>query len=251
MIFLLLSSLSFAALRVCADPNDMPYSNQREEGFENRIAALVAHELLESVAYTWWPQRRGFVRETLKKDLCDVVIGMPADSDQVAVTRPYYRSSYVFVSRADRSLGVDSLDAPILKQLRVGIQLVGDDYANPPGATSLAARGIIDRVVGYSVYGDYAHDDPVAPIINAVVRGEVDVALVWGPQAGWFAKKSGVPMVLTPVTPDPDGPVPFTFAMAMGVRQGDEALRDRLQAILDRRRAAIGAILDDYGVPRR
>ncbi|HMH55230.1 MAG TPA: transporter substrate-binding domain-containing protein, partial [Gemmatimonadales bacterium] len=143
-------------LRVCADPNNLPFSNQRREGFENRLADLIAGELGDTVRYTWQPQRRGFLRNTLNANACDVVMGMPLGSDRVLTTRPYYRSSYVFVSRKDRHLRVRSLDDPVLRKLRIGVQLVGDDYANTPPVHALSRRGIVKNLVGYSVLGDYS-----------------------------------------------------------------------------------------------
>jgi mxaJ protein len=238
-------------LRICADPNNLPYSDRAELGFENEIARLLGDELGMDVAYTWWPQRRGFLRRTLQAGTCDLVVGVPSEVEGVATTRPYYRSSFVFLSRADRALGIESLDAPALRSARIGIQLVGDDYANPPPATALARRGIVDNVAGYSVYGDYEADDPAKPIVDAVVSGAVDVALVWGPQAGWYAARAGVPMTLAPVTPDPDAETPFTFAMSMATRTDDEGLRDRVQQALDGRSAEVEGILDAAGVPLR
>jgi mxaJ protein len=244
-------------LRVCADPNNMPYSDAREEGFENRIAAILADDLGATVEYTWWPQRRGFLKKTLKAGACDVVIGLPTDTEGVAKTRPYYTSSFLFLSRADAdpptagSQGpIRSFDDPRLRDARIGVQVVGDDYANPPAAFALSSRGIVDNVVGYSVYGDYARPDPAAPIVAAVDQGEVDVAVVWGPQAGWYARHAVHPLVSAPVTPDPDGPLPFHFSFAVAVRKDDTALRDRLQDALDRRKPEIDAALDAYGVPR-
>jgi mxaJ protein len=238
-------------LRVCADPNNLPFSNERQEGFENRIAALVAADLGARLAYTWWAQRRGFVRNTLKAGACDVLIGAPVGWDPVLTTRPYYRSTYVFVARRDRGLALRSFDDPVLHRLRIGVQLIGNDGVNTPPAHALSRRGIVDNVVGYTVYGDYAQPNPAARIVDAVAAGDVDVALVWGPLAGYFAQRARVPLDVTPVAPAVDPPaLPQTFAIAMAVRKGDRELRDTLQTVLDRRRADIEAILDGYGVPR-
>lgn len=237
-------------LRVCADPNNLPFSNRRREGFEDRIAALLAQDLDADLQYTWWAQRRGFVRETLRAGRCDVVLGVPTSFERALVTRPYYRSSYVFVTRADRALDVRSFDDAALRTLRIGVQLVGDDYANPPPAHALARRGIVQNVVGYTVYGDYAQEPPTAPIVQAVARGEIDVAVVWGPLGGWLARESTVPLSVAPVRPQIDLPfLPFVFDIAMGVRRGDDALKGELDAFLLRRRGEIDAILRSYGVP--
>ena len=238
-------------LRVCADPNNLPFSNEKREGFENRIAELVAKDLHAEVRYTWWAQRRGFLRSTLKAGLCDVVMGLPSRVEMALPTRPYYRSTYVFVSRTDRKLDLRSLDDPRLKRWRVGVQIIGDDYANSPPAHALALRGIVDNVVGYSVLGDYSRPNPPSRIVEAVANGEIDVAIVWGPLAGYFGSRESVPLSLTPVSPESDLPfLPFSFDISLAVRRGDDALRKKLDAILVRRRPEIDRILASYGVPR-
>ena len=239
------------ALRVCADPNNLPFSNARGEGFENRLAELMARELGRRVEYTWWAQRRGFVRNTLDAGACDVVMGVPSSFELARPTRPYYRSTYVFVSRAGGRSRVRSFDDPALRRLRVGVQMIGDDYANAPPAHALARRGIVRNVVGYSVYGDYATPNPPARIVEAVARGEVDVAVVWGPLAGYFAPRQPLPLRLDPVTPQIDLPfLPFVFDISMAVRRGDDSLRAELDRALVRARPAIDSILAAYGVPR-
>jgi len=242
---------SLPALRVCADPNNLPFSNRRGEGFENALVELIAKDLGRRVEYTWWAERRGFVRNTLKAGLCDLLPGVPSSFEMALVTRPYYRSTYVFVSRRDRKLGLRSLDDPRLARLRIGVQMIGNDAANSPPAHALARRGRIANVVGYTVYGDYSQPNPPARIVDAVARGEVDAAVVWGPLAGYFARRSRVPLVLAPVEPQIDLPyLPFVFDIAMGVRRGDNALRDQVDAVLEREAPAIGRLLDRYGVPR-
>ena len=239
-----------AELRVCADPNNLPFSNQRREGFENRLAEIVAKDLGATVRYTWWPQRRGFVRNTLGAHKCDVVMGMPWGAERVLTTRPYYRSSYVFVFRKDRHLDVRSLDDPALRRLRIGVQLVGDDGANTPPVHALSRRGIVGNLVGYSVFGDYAQPNPPARIIDAVVAGDVDLAIAWGPLAGYFARHARVPMEVVPVSPafDPPG-LRLAFDISLAVRRGEEDLERRLQSVLDRRKPDIDRLLAEYGVP--
>lgn len=238
-------------LRVCADPNNLPFSNERREGFENRLADLVATDLDATVEYTWWAQRRGFVRNTLRAGTCDVVMGVPADYDPVLTTQPYYRSSYVFVTRADRGLRFASFDDARLQALRIGVHVIGDDYANPPPAHALARRGLIGNVVGYSIYGDYAQPDPPARLLDGVASGDIDVAVAWGPFAGAYAKRAAVALDVQPVEPPADlAFLPFAFDIAMGVRRGDTALRDELDAVLRRQSTAIERLLAEYGVPR-
>ena len=240
------------SLKVCADPNNLPFSNRRLEGFENRLAELLAAELGASgVEYTWWAQRRGFFRNTLNARLCDVVLGVPAGFDMALTTAPYYRSSYAFVARADRRLRVRTFDDPALRRLKVGVQLVGDDGMNTPPAHALSRRGIVGNLVGYSVVGDYREENPPARIVDAVAAGDVDVAVVWGPLAGYFATREPVPLTVVPVTPQLDPPaLPLAFDIAVAVRKGDVQLRDRIDAALRRRRADVERILDEYGVPR-
>jgi mxaJ protein len=241
-------------LRVCADPNNLPYSNRRLEGFENRLAEMVARDLHATVRYTWWPQHRGFIRNTLKAGTCDVLMGLPSSVELALTTRPYYRSTYVFVSRrgpSGRGIAVRSLDDPALRKLRVGVQMIGDDGTNSPPAHALANRGVIRNVVGYSVYADYAQPDPPARIVEAVARGDVDVAVVWGPLAGYFAPRQGVPLALVPVSPQIDRPyLPFVFDVSMAVRRGDDKLRAELDSFIERRQGEIDALLARYGVPR-
>ena len=238
-------------LRVCADPNNLPFSNERREGFENRLAELVAADLGAKVSYTWWAQRRGFIRNTLNEGMCDVIMGVPGSFELTAVTRPYYRSTYTFVYRRDAGISIRSFDDPALRTLRLGVQIIGDDYANTPPAHALSKRGIIDNVHGYTVYGDYRQDNPPARIIEAVAKGEIDVAIAWGPLAGYFAARQGVPLEVVPVSPQVDLPfLPFVYDIALGVKRGNESLRTKLDSVLVRRRPDIERLLDDYGVPR-
>jgi mxaJ protein len=238
-------------LRVCADPNNLPFSNRAGEGFENAIAELLAADRHAALEYTWWAERRGFIRNTLSAKACDVVMGVPAHYEPTLTTRPYYRSSYVFVTKHDRGLGLASFDDPRLRTLRIGVQMIGDDFNNTPPAHALTNRGLIGNVVGFPVYGDYSRPSPLAGIVEAVDRGDVDAAVVWGPEAAYFARGSRARLDVTPVSPQFDAPwLPFTFDIAMGVRRGDTALRDELDTFITRRRADIDRILAAYGVPR-
>jgi mxaJ protein len=237
-------------LRVCADPNNLPFSNARGEGFENRLAELVAHDLGMRVSYTWWAQHRGYLRNTLNAGACDVLMGVPAHLDRTETTRPYYRSTYVFVAPRKRHLALRSFDDPALRRLRIGVQMIGDDFANSPPAHALSNRGIIGNVVGYSVIGDYSQPNPPARIVEAVARGDVDAAVVWGPLAGYFAARQPEPLDLTPVSPHADDNLPFTFDISMAVRPGDDRRRASLDDFIARRRGAIDRILSAYHVPR-
>jgi mxaJ protein len=238
-------------LRVCADPNNLPFSNRAGEGFENRIVQLLARDLDATVRYRWWPQRRGAIRNTLDAQECDIIPGIVSGMGRVATTRPYYRSGYVFVVRRDGPLGdLASFDDPRLAKATIGVQLIGDDGANTPPAHALSRRGMVANVRGYMLYGNYAGSAPQRAIVDAVASGDVDVAIVWGPTAGYFAKDARVPLRVTAVMPWLDGPQwPMRFDVSMGVRKADSALRRELDRALERNAPAISAILHDYAVP--
>ena len=235
---------------MCADPENLPFSNQKLEGFENRIAEVVAKDLGASVSYIWWGQRRGFIRNTmnatLKEGRCDVMIGAPEGYDLVRTTKPYYRSTYVFVYRKDKGLQITSLDDPILKTIRIGVHLLGDDYSNPPPVHELSKRGIVGNVKGFDTF--YSAQNPPSTIIDAVAGGKIDVAIVWGPAAGYFVLHQPVPMAVVPV-PSGKGDLPFAFDISMGVKRGNDALSAEVEMALVRKHAEIMQILKDAGVP--
>ncbi|MER9106424.1 substrate-binding domain-containing protein [Mesorhizobium sp. M0848] len=251
LALLLLPAIANAReLRVCADPNNMPFSNAAGQGFENRIAEIIATDLGAKLTYTWWAQRRGFIRNTLKAGLCDLVPGTPANLEMLRTTTPYYRSSYVFVTRQDGP-DVTSFNDLRLQELRIGVQLIGDDGANSPPVQALGRRGIVGHLIGYPVYGDYSAPNPPARIVEAVANGEIDLAVVWGPLAGYFAQRQKVSLRITPVTPRIDGPqLPLMYDISMGVRREDDALRGDVNSALARHKAEIDAVLAQYGVPR-
>jgi mxaJ protein len=237
-------------LVACADPNNLPFSNKAGEGFENKLAEMIAADLHAELGYVWWAQRRGYVRNTLNAGKCDFWPGVASTVEMLATSRPYYRSTYVFLTRANDLLAGLTLDDPRLRKLRIGVQMVGNDAMNTPPAHALASRGITGNVRGYMLYGDYAEANPPAEIVRAVARGDVDVALVWGPLAGYFAKSSAVPLRLEPVTPWLDhAQWPMAYDISVGVRKNDTALLREIDAVLARRAGAIGALLARNGVP--
>ncbi|MGH7526767.1 MAG: quinoprotein dehydrogenase-associated putative ABC transporter substrate-binding protein, partial [Gemmatimonadales bacterium] len=235
-------------IRVCADPDNMPFSNQKGEGYELKIAELIAKDWNAKIEYAWWPVRRGFFSRALNGRYCDVAIQAPGELDMAAVTKPYFRSGYVFVTRKDRGLDIKSLADPRLKKLKIGVNLLNSDAENTPPAMALSRYGVVGNLSGYSTF----YTDSVRPedIVKAVANKEVDVAIVWGPIAGYFAKNSSVPLQLQPLAErDSLSEFPFRFNIAMGVRRRDHALRDSLQSVLDRKGPEIEAILKRYGVP--
>lgn len=235
------------ALRVCADPDNLPFSREDGSGFENRIAQLIASDFGLPLQYAWLPDRRGFVRKTMGAGLCDVIIGVPVQFERTMNTRPYYRSSYMLVEPAGDSAPPADFQDPRLRRWRIGVQLIGDDFATTPPALALAEAGATSNVVGYPIPGDRP---AAARIVQALAQGELDAAFVWGPQAGYYARHAGRPLQLHYVpAPATLKDQPFSFAIAMGVRRGDRALRDRLDDFIVRRQSDIDRILADYGVP--
>jgi mxaJ protein len=241
-----------AELRVCVDPYDLPFSNDKEEGFENKIAHVIAQDLNATVINYWWPARRGVLRSSILAGRCDVMMQAPVGLDPVATTKPYYRSTYYFVYRSDRNLQVHSLDDTILKHLRIGVNIIGYDYTNTPPAHALGARGI----VGLVGFGNFLNPDPKADhpqdIFDALAKDSIDIAIAWGPLAGYWVKHEPVPLTMTAL-PDSDAlsGMPFAFDMAMGVRHRDKELRAQLDSAITRRHDAIIRILQDYNVPLR
>jgi len=240
-----------AALRVCADPNNLPFSDNHFAGFENKIAQLIASDLNLPLEYTWHPERKGFIRETLKAGKCDVVIGVPSGYDLVLSTEPYYSSSYVFVYAKSKNLHLRSFDDPVLAKLKIGVHAFGDDGSDSPAVDALARRGIVNNIVGYTILA--TADSPPGRIVSAVAKGEIDVAIVWGPAVGYFAQHQPVDLDVVPVAPGAPAAgqpqVPFAFDISMGVRRGDTAFKKQLEGVMDRRREDVRKILESYGVP--
>jgi mxaJ protein len=235
-------------LRICADPDNMPLSNQKGEGFEQKIAELIGKEWNTKIEYAWWPVRRGFFSRALNGRYCDVAIEAPAGLDMAGVTKPYFRSGYVFLTRKDSGLDITSLADPRLKKLKIGVNLLHSDAENTPPAMALSKYGVVGNLIGYSTF--YTDEDRPEDIVEAVAKKEVDIAIVWGPLAGYFAQKSPVPLVLAPLAEkDSLSDFPFRFNIAMGVRRRDKELKDSLDALLTRKQPEIQAILKQYHVP--
>jgi mxaJ protein len=232
-------------LRVCGDPNNLPFSNEKLQGIENKIAVVIAKDLGATVAYTWWPHQRGLVKRVLNTKRCDVMLGIPKGYDPVLWTKPYYRTGYVLAYRKDRKLKVRSLDDPQLRTLKIGVQV------NTPPHDALGQRGIADNVVGYQLMFDsnfHAEDYP-GKLVEDLIAGNIDVGLVWGPIAGYFVKKKAAPLELVLLEERPDSGERFAFDISMGVRKGDKELKEKLEEALVHRHDEITRILEDFGVP--
>ena len=235
-------------IRVCADPDNMPLSNQQGEGFEQKIAELIAREWNAKIEYAWWPVRRGFFSRALNGRYCDVAIQAPADFDMAAVTKPYFRSGYVFVTRKDSGLDIKSLADPRLKKLKIGVNILNSDAENTPPAMALSRYGVVGNLTGFPTF----YTDTVRPedIVTAVAKKDIDVGIVWGPLAGYFTKRSPVPLTLQPLAErDSLTDFPFRFNIGIAVRRRDRGLRDSLQTVLDRKKPEIQAILKEFGIP--
>jgi len=231
-------------LRVCADPNNLPFSNEKGEGFENKIAELLAARLHKELAYSFYPGATGFVRNTLNAHLCDVILGMPQGNDLVQPTNPYYRTSYAIVTRAGSDLdGVKDLDDPRLKDKKGKIGLV----ANTPPGNILAKNGMIGLVKPYPLMVDTRVESSSAAMIHDLETGTIDVALLWGPIAGYYAKKSSAKLAVAPIPETPG--TRMAFRIAFGVRHSDQNWKRELNTLLLQNKDEIDKILADYGVP--
>ncbi|HEX7022926.1 MAG TPA: quinoprotein dehydrogenase-associated putative ABC transporter substrate-binding protein [Trueperaceae bacterium] len=231
-------------LRVCADPASLPFSSQDETGYENRIAEILADELGATLSYDWHMFNPDLIDLRLYGGHCDVIMGVPDGYKGLITTIAYYRSPYVFVYRADRSYDITSLDDPILHDLDIGLQGIGI-----PPHQALLARGLADNIT--ATFGQtVGTPDHLKELVEAVASGRVDVGLAWGPVAGYFAAKQPVKLDITPVTPEFEPPfINQIVPMTIGMRHGDESLRDRLDIAIAKRWDDIQQVLRDYGVP--
>jgi mxaJ protein len=235
-------------IRVCADPDNMPSSNDKGEGYENKLAELIAKDLKSKLTYVWYPTRRGYFR-ILNGMYCDLAVEAPAGLDMAGVTKPYFRSGYVFVTRKGSGLeDIGSLADPRLKRLKIGINTYTSDAENSPPAMALSRYGVVGNLTGYNTFfSDQARPED---IIKGVANKDVDIAIAWGPLAGYFAKQSPVPLALKPLPArDSLTDVPFQYNIGIAVRRRDKEFRDSLQAVLERRRPEVEAILKEYNVP--
>ncbi len=232
-------------LRICSDPGNLPFSDQKLQGFENKIAELIASDMGLRATHYWWPAQRGLVRSFLNTGRCDVLIGVPTGYDRVTFTKPYYRTAYVIAYDQTRDLTISSLDDPILKTLKIGV------HVNTPPHSALARRGILgSQVKAYPLFFDsqYSKEDYPGRVVEELLAKEIDVAVIWGPIAGYFAKKQSAPLAMVPLE-GVEARIPFTFKISMGVRKREDELKTKLEAALKRKAPEIRQVLEDYGVP--
>lgn len=235
--------VSKSAFRVCADPANMPFSNKAGEGYENKIAELLAEKLELPLQYEWFPQATGFVRRTLRENRCDVIIGYAQGHELVLNTNHYYVSNYVLLVDPDGPLaGVTTLGDPLLKGKRLGV------IAGSPVATHLAKNGLIGKAKGYNLMVDRRVESPSEDMVADLRSGETDGALLWGPIGGYFAARGGSEMKVIPLTAETNVPKLF-YRITMGVRQGELVWKRKLNSLIRRNQAEIDAILREYGVP--
>lgn len=240
-----------APFRVCADPNNLPFSDAQEQGFENKLAKLVAHDLGQPLEFVWTPQRGEFLRKTLDAGTCDAIMGLPSKLDEADTTTPYYHSSYVFVSRHDRKLSIHSFDDPSLRSARIGVQVIGHEGAAVPPAQVLIDKGLGGNIVWYRLLPNFSRSNPPSALIEAVEQGDIDVAIAWGPMAGYFAKRASIRLTINPVSPQRVDSIPLAFDISMGVRRGRRDLRERLNSVIGERKPQIESLLREYGVPEQ
>lgn len=238
-------------LRVCSDPNNMPYSNRAKAGFENKIATIIADQLGAELTYVWYPARQLLIREVFREGECDLIMGLQDGNPLATTTLAYYQSTYVFVYREDAPFEIESLDDPDLADLRIGVQVPPGDGTGLPPTEALVAKGY-RNFEGFSLAGDYSRPEPSRPIIDAVANKTVDLAVAWGPIGGYFASVEKVPLKVVPVTPQvvtlPTF-LPMVVPISMAVRQGDEDLADLLDRAIIARWEEIQAVLEDFHIP--
>ncbi len=231
-----------SALKVCADPNNLPFSNEKKEGFENKIAEVIGAALRLKVEYTWFPQVIGFVRNTLQAHRCDLVMGTVAGDDVMQTTNPYYYTTYVMLYRSDKRPAFEGLQDPRLASLRLGV--VG---ATPP-SDLLVRHDLMSHAKPYQLTVDTRTESPTHQMVQDVVDGTIDVGFLWGPIAGYYRKHDELPLTLAPLKDEP-GAARMKYHIAMGVRGNEPEWRRRVNAVILEQQPEITAILRDYGVP--
>ncbi len=230
-------------LRVCADPRNLPFSNEKGEGFENKLAELFAEKLQKKLDYMYFPQAAGFVRMTLVAHRCDVIMGFPQGDDLVQGTNPYYRTAYALVAKQGSGLDeVAALEDQRLKGKHIGI------VAGTPPATNMAAYGLMTNAKSYPLMIDTRFDSSTVAMINDLMSGEIDAGVLWGPMAGYYARQANPPLHVTPLVKETSGPR-LAYRIGMGVRPADQNWKRLLNRLIQENQPAINKILLDFGVP--
>jgi quinoprotein dehydrogenase-associated probable ABC transporter substrate-binding protein len=230
-------------LRVCADPNNMPFSTDKGEGFENKLAALLAEKLGKGLSYSWYPQATGFVRNTLAAHKCDVIMGIPQGDDLVQVTNPYYRTAYALVFKPEHGLdGVDTLGDPRLNGKRIGV------VAGTPPGNNMAANGLMANAKPYPLVIDTRVDSSAAAMMHDLAAGDIDAGVLWGPMAGYYARQSPSAVTVVPLVKETTGPR-LAYRIAMGVRYTDQEWKRQLNRTIKDNQGAISRLLLSFGVP--
>jgi quinoprotein dehydrogenase-associated probable ABC transporter substrate-binding protein len=234
--------VSHTDLRVCADPSDLPYSNTKGEGFENKIAELLAKELNEKLEYYYFPDSQGFIRATLGRNKCDVIIGTVAGSGDVATTDAYYHTAYMMATRSSDNLPMDKVGDWRIAGKRFGL------IAGTPPTDLIVEHNLMDQTGIYQLMVDTRINQPSHDMINDLVSGKIDVALLWGPIVGYYVKHDHLPIKVVFLNAE-GSKVRLDYHIAMGIRPNDTAFRRRLNAIIAKDQPQITKILQDYGVP--
>ena len=229
-------------LKVCADPNNLPYSDEKKEGFENKIADLIGAELALKVDYAWFPQVIGFVRNTLRAHLCDLVMGTVAGDEVMQTTNPYYFTTYVMFYRSDKGLALEGPQDPRLAGLRLGV------VAGTPPGDLLVRHELMSHTKPYPLTVDTRAESPTHQMVQDVVDGTIDVGFLWGPIAGYYRKHDELPLTLVALKDEPGAPR-MEYHIAMGVRANEPEWRRRINSAILKRQSDMTAILRDYGVP--
>jgi quinoprotein dehydrogenase-associated probable ABC transporter substrate-binding protein len=230
-------------LRVCADPRNLPFSNEAGDGFENKLAEMLAQKLGKPLAYTYYPGATGFVRNTLNAHKCDVIMGYPQGDDLVQPTNPYYRTAYVLIARKDAALdGIESLEDPRLRGKKIGI------IAGTPPSTNLAVNGLLPSIRSYPLVIDTRFDSSTDRMFKELQAGDIDVAILWGPIGGYFAKNSKLALDVVPLVKEKSGPR-MVYRLGMGVRHSDQNWKRELNRFISENQHAIEQLLASYGVP--
>ncbi|WP_420965249.1 substrate-binding domain-containing protein [Bradyrhizobium sp. B120] len=230
-------------LRICADPRNLPFSNDKGEGFENKIGELFAEKLQKKLDYMYFPQATGFVRITLGSHRCDVIMGFPQGDDLAQGTNPYYRTAYAIVAKPGSGLDeVTTLEDERLKGKHIGI------VAGTPPATNMAINGLMSNAKPYPLMIDTRYDSSAEAMMNDLEKGEIDAGILWGPMAGFYAKKANPPLHVTPLLKETTGPK-LVYRIGMGVRASDQNWKRQLNRLIQENQPAINKILLDFGVP--